>query len=304
MQARELFRHLRREVAADNIDDVAAMMTYYAVFALFPMLIFVVTVGLLVVPPAWIDDGLAMAGSAMPGDAASLLTDQVKRLEADAGAGFAIGSALLALWGASRGMSALMFALNDMFEKQEKRPWWKRQLIAIGTTLVIAVLLLVAISLLAAGPAVGDALDARFGLGAAFEVAWSVGRWLIAALLVMVTWAILFHWLPDTDAPFRVFTPGAAAGVLLWAGVTQAFGFYLDRFASYEQTYGTIASAIVFLMWLWLSNLALLIGAEINDVIAEVRKEESPAAAELAEDETAGRAQPPAGVAAAMRSNT
>lgn len=285
MQARAFFHEFKREWAADRITDVAAMMTCYAVFALFPMLVFVVTVSLIIMPPAWIDSAMTMAEAALPAQVGTLLRDQLAHMESAAGAGFAIGSALLALWGASRGAAALMLAPDDMFEKKESRPWWKRQLVAIGATLTVAFLLITAMSLLAAGPAIGHALADRFGLGIAFDIGWGVARWLLAAVLVMTVWAILYRWLPDTDAPFRIFTPGAIAGVILWFLVTQGFGFYLDRFASYEATYGTIASVIVFLFWLWLSNPALLLGTEINDVLAEVRKHESPAAARLAERE-------------------
>jgi membrane protein len=285
MQTRAFLYQMRREWEADRITDVAAMMTYYAVFALFPMLVFVVMVSLMVVPAAWIDGAVTMMGSAMPAEVGKLLRDQVGRMEQASGAGFAIGSALLALWGASRGAASLMVALDDVFEKRETRPWWRRQLTAVGATLVVAFLLVVAMTILAAGPALGHAVADRIGGGVAFDIGWGVTRWLLAAFLVMLTWAILYKWLPDTDAPFRIFTPGAFAGVILWFLATQGFGIYLDRFASYEATYGTIASVIVFLFWLWLSNLALLVGAEIDDVLAEVRKDTSPAAAKLAERE-------------------
>jgi membrane protein len=292
MQARAFLQQFRREWEADRITDVAAMMTYYAVFALFPMLIFVLTVALLVVPSEWIDSAVTMMASAVPAQIATLLRDQILQMERSASAGFAIGSAALALWGASRGAASLMVALDDVFEKKESRPWWKRQVTAIVTTLGVALLLVAAVALLAAGPALGHVIADELGWGAGFDVVWGVTRWLFAAFLVMLTWAVLYRWLPDTDAPFRIFTPGAVAGVILWFLVTQAFGFYLDRFASYEKTYGTIASVIVFLFWLWLSNLALLLGAEINDVIAELRKEESPAAAKLAEKEKAPGEKP------------
>jgi membrane protein len=272
MRTRAFFSGLWREVNDDNITDVAAMMTYYAVFSLFPMLVFVVTVALLVLPPHVIDDTVALAAHAMPHPVVGLFTDQVTRMESAAGAGFAIGSAALALWGASRGAASLQTALNAMFDKKETRPWWRRQLIAIGTTLVVAALLVIAMALIA--------------VGGSFDLGWpmTVARWALAALLVMLVWALLYKWLPDTDAPFRIFTPGAATGVILWFGVTQVFGLYLDRFASYEKTYGAVATVVVFLTWLWLSNLALLLGAEVNDVLADLRARVSPAAAKLAHD--------------------
>jgi membrane protein len=199
-------------------------------------------------------------------------------------AGFAIGGAALALWGASRGASALMGALNAMFNKGETRPWWRRQLIAIAVTLGVALAVVVALALLVAGPTVGHWLTDRFGLGGAFDVAWDVGRWVGAGLLVMLVWAVLYKFLPNTRAPFRIFTPGAIVGVLLWLGISYGFGFYLSHFNSYATTYGALGGGIIFLTWLWLSNIAILFGAEINDVLADLRRDTSRAAAVLADE--------------------
>jgi membrane protein len=282
MKVRAFFSRLWAEGNDDSITDVAAMMTYYAIFALFPMLVFLVTVALLVVPSDAIQATVDMAARAMPASVAELVREQVVRMEQTADAGFAIGGALIALWGASRGAAALMTALDRMFEKKETRPWWKRQLVAIGTTLLVAMLLLIAMALLTFGPIVGHAIADRVGLGAAFDFIWDLGRWIGAALLVLLVWALLYWLLPDTDAPLRIFTPGAIAGVALWLGVTKLFAFYLDRFASYQATYGALAGVIVLLTWLWLSNLVLLLGAEINDVLADLRADKSAGAKSLA----------------------
>lgn len=134
-------------------------------------------------------------------------------------------------------------------------------------TLGVAVLLVVALGLLAAGPAIGHVIADRFGLGAAFDVTWSVGRWVFAATLVMFVWAVLYKFLPCTDEPLRVFTPGATVGVLLWVIVSLLFALYVGNFGKYEATYGTLGAVIIFLNWLWISNLALLFGAEINDAL-------------------------------------
>jgi membrane protein len=295
MRARAFAKQFWHEVTTDKISDVAAMMTYYAIFALFPMLVFVITMALLVLPDGVIHDAVAAAATALPGQIATLLTSQIEHTEAAAGAGFAIGGALLALWGASRGAASLMTALNDMFEKEETRAWWMRQVIAIVTTLVVAAILLVAMALIAAGPALGDAIQERLQLGVVFDVAWTIVRWVVAVGLVMLVWAIIYRYLPDTDAPFRIFTPGAAVGVVLWFGVTQLFGVYLDRFGDYEKTYGALATVIVFMTWLWISNLTLLIGAEVNDALAELRKDKDPAAAKLAAAEKPSNVKSPKG---------
>lgn len=284
MDLKLFLRKLIQEAKADRIGDVAAMMTYYALFALFPMLILVVTLALQFLPESVLDQGLQMAAKAMPGQASMLLQQELTQMKSAAQGGIAVGGAVLALWSASRGAASLSKALNDMFDKEETRPWWKRQLVAIATTLVVAVLTLLALGLLVVGPVVGHAVADRLGLGGAFDVAWEIGRWVGAGLLIMVVWSLLYRWLPNTDAPLRIFTPGAFVGVLLWVGASKLFALYVANFGKYEKTYGALAGVIIFLLWLWLSNLAILIGAEINDVQADLRKGESPTARHLAEE--------------------
>jgi len=279
-------KQLGKEVLEDNITDVGAMMAYYAVLALFPMLVFIVTLALLVLDTATVQQGVAMATEAMPQSTRALIAEYVDKLMSTVGAGFAIGGAALALWGASRGAVALSSALNAIYNKKETRPWLRRQLTAIGVTFAVALLVVLALGLLVVGPFVGHLAGDRFGLGHAFDVAWGIGRWLGAGLLVMLVWAICYRFLADTDAPFRIFTPGAFVGVVLWVGISLLFGLYLGHFNSYETTYGALGTAIIFLTWLWLSNIAMLFGAQLNDVLADFRKHESAAAAKLAHAET------------------
>jgi membrane protein len=297
---KRFFVHLYHELLHDNITDVGAMMAYYAILALFPMLVFVVTLALLVFPDETLMQGLAMVTQAMPPAPREVITEQVVALTRAAHAGFAIGSFAIALWGASRGASSLMTALNTMFNKRETRAWWKRQVIAIVVTLGIALAIVLALGLLVVGPLAGHWAADRFGLGEAFDVSWGVVRWVGAGLLVMLVWAVAYRFLPDTNAPFRIFTPGAITGVILWLGISYGFGVYLGWFNSYTTTYGALGGGIIFLTWLWLSNIALLFGAEINDVLADLRKDSSRAAAILAA-ETHPRSEPRTPAAAIER---
>ena len=281
-KSKRFLKHLFKDAFDDNITDVGAMMAYYAVLAIFPMIVFIITIAMLVLDHETVQQGVSMATTAMPSATAALIAQKVTDLMNTADAGFAIGGAALALWGASRGAAALGTALNSMFSKKETRAWWKRQLIAIAVTLGVSVLVVLALGMLVIGPIAGHWVADRFGLGAAFDVAWGIGRWVGAGLLVMVVWAVLYKFLPNTKAPFRIFTPGAIVGVILWLGVSLLFGVYLNYFNSYEATYGALGAGIIFLTWLWLSNIALLFGAEINDVLADFRKHESEAAAQLA----------------------
>ena len=278
-------KQLGKQCFVDDVDDVAAMMAYYAVFALFPMIVFIVSVGLLVLDRSMVHEGALFATQALPNALRVLISDRVTKLIDASDAGFAVLGALLALFAASRGAAALSGALNTIFNKKETRPFWKRQLIAVAVTLGVSVLVLLALAMLTLGPVFGHYVADRFGLGPTFDVAWGIGRWIGAGVLMMFVWAVLYRFLPDTDAPFRVLTPGAVAGVLLWIGISLLFGIYLSHFNRFDAMYGALGSAIVFLFWLWLSNLALLIGAEFNDVLADFRKNTSADAAELARKE-------------------
>jgi membrane protein len=288
-KVKRFFVHLYHELFNDNIVDIGAMMAYYAILALFPMLVFIVTLAMLVLPGDTLMQGLAMATRAMPEAPREVITTQVEALMKQAHAGFAIGTFVFALWGASRGASSLMGALNAMFNKSETRSWWKRQIIAIVVTVCIAIFAVAALALLVVGPIAGHWAADRFGLGGQFDLAWGIIRWVGAGLLVMVVWAVAYKFLPNTEAPFRIFTPGAIVGVLLWLGISYGFGVYLGYVNSYTTTYGALGGGIIFLTWLWLSSIALLFGAEINDVLADLRKDRSPAAAALAHDNHDGR---------------
>lgn len=291
---------LGKECLKDCIDDVGAMMAYYAVLALFPMMIFTVTIAVIVVDDQAILRATSMVTTALPGSTRQLVRDTVKSFIDSAGAGFAIGGALLALWGASRGVASCANALNTMFNKQETRSFLSRQVRAVAVTFGVALLVVVALAFLVIGPQVGHWAADRFGLGGAFDVVWNITRWVSAGLLVMLVFSILYKFLPNTDAPFRIFTPGAAVAVLLWLGISALFGLYLDNFGRYDKTYGTLGGAIAFLTWVWLSNVTFLFGAEFNDVLADFRKHTSVAAAQLSDVREALRA-PEAKAAAAER---
>ena len=270
---RPFFKKLRREVADDQIPDMAAMMTYYAIFALFPMAVFVLSLALLVIPPDTIREAVQMGTRTMPHDLGQRVTQQVLAMQSAAAGSVAVLSIFLALYSASRGTVALGRVLNTVHDVREERPWWKVQLAAVAITIAVAILLIVALGLLVVGPFAGHFIADRFGLGSVFDYVWNIGRWLGAALLVLVIWALLYKFLPNVKAPLRIFTPGAIVGVILWILLSQLFALYVTNFGKYEKMYGTLGVVIIFLTWLWLSNMAILIGAEINDVIADLRSE-------------------------------
>lgn len=260
-----------------RLGDLAAMLTYYAIFALFPFAILTVTLTLMFMPPDVLRDAFKLIAVTLPGPVAAFATEQLAKMEQQAAGGFAIAAFLLAVWGSSRGAVALQTVLNEIHEVKETRPWWKVQLVAIGTTLGVSILILTALALLLVGPAVGHWIADKLYLGTVFDVAWTIGRWVGAAILVMLVWACLYYFLPNIKRRFRWVTPGAIVGVLLWLAASRGFIFYADNFASYDKTYGTLGIAIVFLTWIWLSSMTLLVGGEIDDAIDEIRKQKEPA---------------------------
>lgn len=270
-------RRLVNEILDDDVTDLGAMMAYYTVLALFPMIVFIVTIALLAIDPATIHAGVLMATRTLPDTARLTLSDFTTKLIDGADGGLAVGSALIAMWGASRGAAAFGIALNVISKRKETRPWWKRQVTAVAVTAAVALMAVLAMGLLVVGPLLGHYVADKFGLGGAFDVLWALGRWVGAGLLVMFVCAIMFKFLPDSRVPFRVFTVGSLVGVSGWIVISLAFNLYLTNFGSYDATYGTLGGAIIFLTYLWLSNICLLVGAEVNDVMRHVRREKAEA---------------------------
>jgi len=268
-------RKLGHAVARDAIDDVGAMMAFYAILAVFPMVFFVVTVAALVLPAHTLAEAARLALDAVPNTTRDLFASQIDAAISHARPGFALGTVIFAVWGASRGASGLMLSLNELFGRVEARSWLHRQAIAIALTLGVAVLLVIALGLLVAGPLIGRVVENRLGLGNTFAIGWAVGRWLLAGLLMMVVWALAYRFLPDTDARLRIFTPGTVVSVGLWLVISRLFGFYFDHLGSFTLIYGALGSAVIFLTWLWLSGMSLLFGAEINEVLAEIHSDQS-----------------------------
>lgn len=281
VQAKRFFRQLGHHVVEDDVMDVGARMAYYAMLSLFPMLLVVISIAMIVLPVDTVHQGIQMATETMPDSVRQILTDRSNALIRASGAGFAVLGFVLGIWSASRGVSSLMTALDQVFHKKETRSYVRRQLIAIAVTIGMALLVLVALGLLVLGPIVAKWL----GDSSLVATAWNVLRWVGAGLLMMFVWAVLYKFLPDTDAPFRVFTPGSVIGVLLWVGLSLLFGVYLSHFGNYEVVYGALGTVIIFLTWLWLSNMVLLLGAEIDAVLAELRAPHDAGAARLADSQ-------------------
>jgi membrane protein len=269
---REFAKRLAAEYKKDRIGVQAAALTYYAMLALFPFLIFLVTFGGLLLNPQRIAALVQELGKAAPGEVVSIVGDRLHELQDKAGGGVLAIAILGALWAASSGMTSLMEALDLSLETPETRPYWKRRLIAIGVTVASGLLALVAALAMFGMPVLGKFIGGPVGVGV------SLSRFVLAGLLMVLFVAILYHFLPNVRSRFRVLSVGALVAVPLWLLASWAFGQYVSHFGKYGAVYGALGGVVVLLIWMWISAQVILLGAEMNKVLTP-RGELQPAQA-------------------------
>ena len=261
----QIVKRAWKEAKKDAVPLLAAGVAFYAFLAMVPTLIALVMIyGLVTDDTAAVSDQVASFGSALPAEAEKLITDQMNSLATTSDRALGIGliiALLLALWSASAGISNLIRALNVAYDEEDKRGFVKRRLLALGLTVGAIVFMVLAVALVAALPVLLDALDVPGWVKALVQV----GRWLGLVVAVMVALAVLYRLGPERDAPkIRWLPVGAIVATALWVIGSVVFSLYVDNFGSYGKTYGTLAGVVVLLLWLWLSSLAALLGAEVN----------------------------------------
>ena len=256
------------EFRKDNLTDWAAALTYYAVLSLFPALIALISLVGLVVDPATVTRVLTETVSALgPSSAVDTFRSPIENIannQRTAGVLLIVGLAT-ALWTASGYTGAFMRASNAIYEREEGRPFWKLRPLQIVVTLVLVLLAaLVVVALIVSGP-VAKALGDAVGLGDTAVLVWQIAKWPVMLVVVMFMLAVLYWSAPNAKpAGFRWVSPGSVLAVIVWIVASAAFAFYVANFGSYNETYGTLGGAIVFLVWLWITNVAVLLGAELN----------------------------------------
>ncbi|MEN3316048.1 MAG: rane protein [Acidimicrobiaceae bacterium] len=266
-----------REFKEDELVDRAAALTYYGVLAIFPALLALVSVLGLVGKSATqpLVDNLAKKA---PGQASQILTDAITNLQKSQGSGgivFIVGLAL-ALWSASGYVAAFMRASNGIYEIEEGRPIWKTAPVRLGVTLVLGVLLVITVLAVVLTGGIANQAGDVLGVGKSAVRVWDIAKWPVLLLIVSMMFAILYWASPNVKQPgFRWFTPGGIVAVVVWVVASLAFAFYVANFASYNKTYGTLGGVIIFLVWLWLSNIAVLLGAEFNAELERGRQIEA-----------------------------
>jgi len=274
-----------KEFSADNITDWAAALTYYAVLAIFPAIIALVSIIGLVGDSAT-QTLLDNVGKVAPGPAKDIVTSAIENLSSSKGAAgiaFVVGL-VLALNSASSYISAFTRASNSIYDVEEGRPIWKLKPQQIGITLVL-LLLLVAITVAVAvsGPLAKEVGKVVGASDSAVKI-WDIAKIPIVLLVVAFMFAFLYKTAPNVKQPgFKFFSPGGMLALLVWIIASALFALYVAKFASYNKTYGAMGGVIVFLLWLWITNLAILFGAEFNSELQRSQQREAGEAAPLDE---------------------
>jgi membrane protein len=287
LKGKGLFAALKRtfkQFSEDNVSDWAAALTYYGILSIFPgVLVLVSLLGMLS------DNGQKTVQDAVtklsPNDQLNSLVDTVLTQVKDPGtAGLAaIIGIVVAFWSASGYIAAFMRASNAIYDVPEGRPIWKTLPIRVGVTAVVGVMLIISAAIVIFTGDIAKVVGDQIGLGDAAVTTWNIAKWPVLIILISLMFAILYWASPNAKTGgFRWVSPGGIFAVLLWVIASAAFAIYLANFANYNKTYGTLGGVIAFLVWLWISNIAIMLGAELD---AELERGRAIAAGHPADEE-------------------
>ncbi|MGW1952656.1 YihY/virulence factor BrkB family protein [Streptomyces sp. NPDC001920] len=262
-----------REFKDDELTDRAAALTYYGVLSLFPALLVLVSI-LGLAGRSATNAVLDNINKLAPGSARDILTGAVEQLQGNSGVGsvMAVVGLLLAVWSASGYVAAFIRTANAVYDMPEGRPIWKVLPVRLGVTVVLMVLAVLSALIVVFTGALAREVGSTLGIGDTALTAWAIAKWPVLAVLVTTMIAILYWATPNAKVRgFKWITPGSCLALLIWMIASAGFAFYVANFASYNKTYGTMAGVIVFLIWLWVGNLAILLGLEFDAEAARQR---------------------------------
>jgi membrane protein len=256
------------EFSEDNMTDWAAALTYYGLLSLFPALIALVSiVGLFGDPQTTTQTLTEVVSKLGPSSAAQTFAQPIQSITSHRSAAGILFIAGLAgaLWSASAYVGGFIRAANVIYETPEGRPFYKLRPLQLVITLVMIILLAaVLLGIVLTGPVV-SAVAGPLGLGSTAQTAWNIAKWPVMLLVVVVMFTVLFHAAPNVKTQgLRWISPGALFAVVVWIVVSALFAFYVANFGSYDKTYGTLGGLVGLLVWMWITNCALLLGMELN----------------------------------------
>jgi membrane protein len=272
----KLGKRVAAEISEDDISGRAAQLAYYFLLALFPLLLFLITLlGYFAGPGSELRQGLLdNLVRVMPQSASDMVQQTMDQVVQARGPGKLLFGMLAALWAASNGMGAITDTLNIAYDVKETRPWWKRRLVAVGLTVATSLLVITSLVLILFGGKLAEFLGANIGLGSTFVIVWKIAQWPAVLGLMFLTFSLIYYFAPNLEKPeWHWITPGAAVGLILWLVGSFAFRIYLSYFDSYSATYGSLGAVIILMLWFYISGFAVLIGGEVNSEIGKAAEE-------------------------------
>ena len=267
-----------QEFIRDDALGLAAQLAFYLILAIFPFILFLVALIDTFSSPEFITKVFTYLRQVLPAQVFDLIRNYTESTlrNRDSAPGLLSVGILGTIWATSNAFAALINALNRAYDVQETRPFWKVRGIAILMTFGLSALVAAGALLLVAGPSLGETVAEVFTLGDEFLYAWNIVRWPAALLFMIATVALLYYFAPDAEQPFRWITPGGFIGVLLWVLASLAFNLYASSdFNTYNETYGSIGTVIILLLYLYISSLTILFGATLNATLVRIKEEVS-----------------------------
>jgi len=277
-----IFRRTGHQIYRGQCFGWAAALAYYSFLALFPALLFVVSVASFLPIQQTVDQVVEMVSRIAPGDVVAIAREQLLQIT-DKPHGRLLALSLLGtIWSMSSGMAALIGTLNQAQHISDGRSWWRIRATAIALTGALTLFLALSFTLAMAGPTAAEHVATWLNVGSAFTISWQIVRWPTAFAAAVVAIGSVYHFAPDVKREFVWITPGSVAAAALWLIVSLAFKWYVFHFGNYQKTYGAIGGVMVALLWLYFSGLAILLGAQLNATIDRASQPIEPAALKVA----------------------
>lgn len=261
---REIGRRTTREAIGDNILGMSAQLAYYFFFSLFPALLLLIAIASYFPVLTLVDEVFKTMRGFAPPDALQIITDQIQKIRTAQPAGLLTFGVATAVWSSSSAMTAVISTLNNAYDIEEGRPWWKVQLTAILLTIGVALFILISFALVIVGPTLAEKVADWVHLGPAFEWTWKILQWPLVFALACTGIAMIYYFAPDAEQDWVWLTPGSLLSTTLWLLASLAFKYYVVNISSYAATYGALGGVMVLMLWFYISGVAILIGAEMN----------------------------------------
>ncbi|MGW7466051.1 YihY/virulence factor BrkB family protein [Streptomyces xantholiticus] len=269
----QVLRRTLKEFKDDELPDRAAALTYYGILALFPALLVLVSL-LGIAGRSTTQKVLDNIQQLAPGPARDIITNAVTQLQGSSGVGsvLAIVGLLGAIWSASGYVAAFIRSSNAVYDLPEGRPAWKVLPVRLGVTIALMIMACASALIVVLSGGIAQQIGTALGVGDTAMTVWSIAKWPVLVVLVALMIALLYWASPNTKGRgFTWVTPGSFLAVVIWLLASAGFAFYVANFGSYNKTYGTLAGVIIFLVWLWITNLAILLGLEFDAELARER---------------------------------